>query len=147
MDMLSHVLLPKTNLLLCILSESPSRWVLMEARTPISILNPKRANSLLLPYPGNFPCCTWLRTLMWQLVLLGGRFVRIRFCLCHVAMLHGSVQCGGDVQRPYWWRHWDSCAYGMTLAMNSVAHSFGSPGFSSILRYPVELPILLFWSA
>lgn len=37
-----------------------------------------------------------------------------------------------------------SCAYGMTLAMNSVAHSFGSPGFSSILSSPVELPILLF---
>lgn len=37
-----------------------------------------------------------------------------------------------------------SSSYGMTLAVNSGAHSFDSPAFSSVLSCPVELLIFFF---
>lgn len=40
-----------------------------------------------------------------------------------------------------------SCSYGVTLAVNSGAHSFDSLAFSSILSFPVELLIIFFFFA
>lgn len=110
---------------------------------PLPFQSQRGSDTLPLPPPGSLARCTWLRTSVGPLVRLEGRFVSINLCFCHeqwhlcvcnVVTFKGCT--GGAIGTSF--------SYGMTLALNPAAQSFGSPAFLSILSCPLERPIIFF---